>query len=105
KIVEEEMELHHAANAAPLCAIAIGNQHLRAELIMLAGPNDPRRDGAGGDAAYAAIERCRRGDLDQRDHAVEGRTEPDVFDVMLEIFEAVFDNEGGIEDIGIGNPV
>src|ERR1700689_1870837 len=99
-IVEEEMKLPQPAIAVPGQAVD-RDDRLGADLIILPGPDQAGLDGAGGLAALAAIHRRRHGHLDHRDQTVEGRGQPHVLHVMLQIFEAVFDGDAVIEIVGM----
>src|SRR5579871_1006409 len=95
------MELEHAADAMARESVH-RHDELGAELEMLSRPDEPRLNRAGGLAPLPAVERRRHRQLDERDHAVERRAEPDIANMMLEKFEAVFNRDAIVENVGIG---
>src|SRR5581483_3494386 len=87
QVVEEEMQLHHPAD--PMAGVAVHrNDGLKADLEILTRPDNAGLDRAGDLPVAAAVKAPRECELDQRDHPVERRLQPDVAYVMLQIFQA-----------------
>src|SRR5271165_1087720 len=90
------MELDDAAVAVPGEAVRRYDR-LRADLEILAGPDDPGLDRADRLTARYPIDRGREGDFDQRDQSIERLAQPDVLHTALQIGQAVFEGEAVIE--------
>src|SRR5580658_2411331 len=101
EVVEIEVELHEAADAVAAQAVD-GHDHLGAELVILARPDEAGLHGPRGVAALAAVERRGEREFHQRNKMIEGRADADVLHMVLEVFEAVFDGEAVVEIVRVG---
>ena len=78
------MELDDAALAVPSEAVG-GDDRLRADLEICAGPDDPGLDRAERLICRHPIDRGAEGDLDQRDKSIERLAKPDVLHAAFEV--------------------
>src|SRR5579875_671823 len=96
EVIEVKIEAeHHADRVAG--ALVHRHQQFDAPLEVMAQPDHPGRDVAGGLAMATAIEAGLHWQFDDRDHVVEGRLDACVLHEVLQIRDAVLQRQAPVQ--------
>ena len=94
------MQLRQRTHVCPT-AVVHRNERLKPHLTILAGPHHSRVDGGSRQSALAAVKGRIHDRFHHGDQPVEGRSEAHVFDVFLQVDEAVLEGEIRLDTGGV----